>query len=226
MQVHAQVFPWEAPGEAFENIEVLLGELVECDYVLHYEADGKRYVEIVNFTKHQRISGKEAQYKSRLPAPPLNFQKPNDLPSENGEAMGKHPGTSPGSSGEPLGTGEQRNLGTGEPEEQGKYKAPAAEVEKPETVSQQSWDDWKATRKAKRAGPITSTALNMLAKEAAKAGFGMQEAIEMAAGSGWITFKSQYVNGPGTQGKPTTFAQQRLENSQKAIDEFTEMLGG
>ena len=102
MQVHSQVFPWEASVK----IEVLLGELIDVGYVVHYEVAGKRYVEIRNFKLHQRLSGKEAAYQSRLPAPP---EKPRDLPSETGEAPGEKPGASPGSSGNPLGTGEQGN---------------------------------------------------------------------------------------------------------------------
>jgi hypothetical protein len=121
MQVHAQVFPWEAPGEAFDSIEVLLGELIECDYVTHYEISGKRYVEINNFTKHQRISGKEAMYGSKLPPPP---GKSSNSPGKQGEALQcfpeKHPGASPdalqrsggariGSRKKEVGTEEQRN---------------------------------------------------------------------------------------------------------------------
>ena len=108
MQVHSQVFPWEASVK----IEVLLGELIDASYVLHYEVSGKRYVEVVNFNKHQRLSGKESAYDSKLPPPP---RKPNHSLDETGERNGKHPGASPGSVGNPLGTGgtgEHRNRGT------------------------------------------------------------------------------------------------------------------
>ena len=100
MQVHAQVFPWEATVK----IEVLLGELVDAGYVVHYEAEGKRFVEIVNFRKHQRLSGKESGYTSRCPAPPKNDGKPNDLQGESGEAIGKHPGASQGRTRNPSGS--------------------------------------------------------------------------------------------------------------------------
>ena len=110
MQVHSQVFPWEASVK----IEVLLRELIDASYVIHYEVDGKRYVEIVNFKKHQRLSGKESAYESRLPSPPATDSKPNDFVGETRERNGKHPDASPGSSGNPLGTGEHRNIGTGE----------------------------------------------------------------------------------------------------------------
>jgi hypothetical protein len=110
MQVHSQVFPWEASVK----IEVLLGELTGIGYCVHYENNGKRYVAIPKFTDHQRLSGKEANYESRLPSPPVIVEKPRENSGENGEANGKHLGASPGSNGNPLGTGEQGNIGTGE----------------------------------------------------------------------------------------------------------------
>lgn len=104
MQVHSQVFPWEAEVK----IELLLGELIQCNYVVHYEVDGKRYVEICNFKKHQRLSGKEASFDSRLPSPPI---KPKKTLTETGEAEVKQSNASQGSGGNPLGTGEQGNRG-------------------------------------------------------------------------------------------------------------------
>lgn len=112
MQVHSQVFPWEAEVK----IEVLLGELIDCNYVVHYEVDGKRYVEICNFKKHQRLSGKEASFNSRLPSPPV---KPIKTQSKTGEAEVNRLDASQGSSENPLGTEEQRNRGTEEDRERG-----------------------------------------------------------------------------------------------------------
>lgn len=68
-------------------------------------------------------------------------------------------------------------------------------VDKPSEVSQQHWDDWLAVRKAKRAGPITETALSLIRKEAQKAGATLDEAIGVAAGQGWQTFKADYSHG-------------------------------
>lgn len=110
MQVHSQVFPWEADVK----IESLLGELVGIGYCVHYEKEGKRYVAIAKFTEHQRLSGKEASYESRLPSPPDEDQKSSENTEKTGEEKGKYPGASLGSNGNPLGTGEQGNIGTGE----------------------------------------------------------------------------------------------------------------
>jgi hypothetical protein len=110
MQIHAQVFPWEASVK----IETLLMELIDASYLVHYEVDGKRYVQITNFRKHQRLSGKEAGYESIIPAPPEKTANTNVLQGENGEAPVNQPDASRGSVGNPLGTGEHRNIGTGE----------------------------------------------------------------------------------------------------------------
>jgi hypothetical protein len=214
MQIHAQVFPWEAEVK----IQVLLQELIECDYVIHYEVDGKRYVEVVNFAKHQRLSGKEAQYKSRLPAKPPIPAGSEESPENSGEEPGKQACASPGSDGEPLGTdGTDGTDGTGE---QGNHtKPPKAEVEKPDDIDRQAWEDWRATRKSKRAGPITQTAMDLIRREASAAGIGLQEAVALAAGSGWITFKAEYMRSRGSPAQ-TTFAQQRVANTRSAIEEF------
>ena len=144
MQVHAQVFPWEASV----NIEVLLGELMDASYVVHYEAEGKRYVEVVNFKKHQRLSGKEAAYESRYPAPPKDLQKTNDFIDKTGEATGKHLDTSLGSGRNPLGTGEHRNLGTGEHRNIG--IVPAAKVVSKKEYSDDFEDFWEAYPRIRR----------------------------------------------------------------------------
>lgn len=127
MQVHSQVFPWEASVK----IQMLLGELIECDYVVHYEHEGKQYVEICNFTKHQRLSGKEASFDSRIPSP---SEKGSVLLDKTGGKKSENSGASQGSSENPLGTGEQGNRGTGEhiPKISGeappKTKAPKVDV--------------------------------------------------------------------------------------------------
>ena len=65
MQVHAHAFPFE-PGI---DITDLARELVEIGYLSVYEHGGKKYAEVTNFIKHQRLSGKEADYESNIPSP-------------------------------------------------------------------------------------------------------------------------------------------------------------
>lgn len=122
MQVHSQVFPWEASV----NIEALLGELIDVSYVVHYEVDGKRYVEITNFKKHQRLTGKEASYESLIPAPPATRKK-----TGNSIKKGKHQSDSRGNIGNPLGTGEHRNIGTEEHRNSNDSSEPAKQTREP-----------------------------------------------------------------------------------------------
>jgi hypothetical protein len=170
MQVHSQVFPWEAEVK----IEVLLGELIECNYVVHYEVDGKRYVEICNFKKHQRLSGKEASFDSRLPPPP---KKPTKTLVETGEATGKHSGASPGSSEKPLGTGEQGNRGT---EEKREREDAGKEFSK-------SWTRWKlhSLDKGKSINGISEETQLMQLAQAYPDVDDRIAAIEYAIGKNW-----------------------------------------
>jgi len=103
MQVHSQVFPWERKV----NTQVLLEELIRIDYVKSYSLLGNDYIEITNFLKHQRLTGKEAAMKSKLPGP-------NDSIGGNRGNNGETPGCFPGKYLDAQGTGEQGNRGTGE----------------------------------------------------------------------------------------------------------------
>jgi hypothetical protein len=137
MQVHSQVFPWEASVK----IQVLLGELIECDYVVHYEHEGKQYVEICNFTKHQRLSGKEASFDSRLPSPD---DKSSVLLDKAGGKKSENLDASQGSGENPLGTGEQGNRGTGEHIPKIPGEATAKGKSKRVSVPSQAFLDWYA----------------------------------------------------------------------------------
>lgn len=54
--------------------------LREANFISQYEVDGKTFGEVINFSKHQRISGKEAQEPAKFPVP---------SPGTNGEATEK-----------------------------------------------------------------------------------------------------------------------------------------
>lgn len=66
-------------------------------------------------------------------------------------------------------------------------------VEKPEDVTAEVWIDFVAHRKEKKA-PITKTALRGISKEASKAGWTLQEALEETCQRGWRSFKSDWVD--------------------------------
>lgn len=62
----------------------------------------------------------------------------------------------------------------------------------PDDVDPQTWGDWLALRKAKRA-PITETAIAGIRREAAKAGMSLAEALAMCCERGWSGFKADWV---------------------------------
>ena len=64
-------------------------------------------------------------------------------------------------------------------------------IAQPDGVCQQVWADFLQVRKAKRS-PLTATALAGIEREAAKAGIGLQQALEVCCESGWAGFKADW----------------------------------
>jgi hypothetical protein len=85
---------------------------------------------------------------------------------------------------------------------------------RPVDVSESVWGDWLALRKAKRA-VVTQTALDGIAREAAKAGVPLQEALAESCARGWIGFKADWMAprsvGPPGKGGMTDDAIARLQ---------------
>lgn len=68
---------------------------------------------------------------------------------------------------------------------------------KPDDLDMQVWLDWLQIRKDKRAPRLTATVLKTIAREAAKLGWSLSEAIEYAAEHEWRGFKSAWVKPDG-----------------------------
>jgi hypothetical protein len=81
-RIKASVMPYDE-----HDIDTALECLRDAGFILRYTSDGKHVIQVTNFEKHQRLSGKEAETESELPA----FQYVNR--GSNGEAPGKHPGS-------------------------------------------------------------------------------------------------------------------------------------
>lgn len=62
-RIKAQTFPYDNPVDIDGNLK----ELVEQGFVIRYVVDGRKYIQIKNFAKHQRPHHKEAP--STLPGP-------------------------------------------------------------------------------------------------------------------------------------------------------------
>lgn len=65
-------------------------------------------------------------------------------------------------------------------------------VERPEGISEQTWDDFKRLRAAKKA-PVTQRALDGIYKEAMKAGVTMEAALQECCARGWTGFKAEWM---------------------------------
>lgn len=65
-------------------------------------------------------------------------------------------------------------------------------VHRPEEVSEDVWHDWQKLRKAHRA-PVTPTVLDMLRREAAKAGMGLQAVMQVCVLRGWRGFQAGWM---------------------------------
>ncbi len=62
-RIKAEVLPYDN-----EDVDALLCSLATAGFIVRYEADGKRYIQVVNFLKHQRPNAREPE--STIPAPP------------------------------------------------------------------------------------------------------------------------------------------------------------
>ena len=91
-------------------------------------------------------------------------------------------------------------------------------ISKPDEVADQVWADFLQIRKAKRS-PLTATALAGIEREAAKAGIGLQQALEVCCESGWAGFKADWFANQRTANAP---AQGRGQIGRKQAQSFAE----
>lgn len=78
------------------------------------------------------------------------------------------------------------------------FSGKGGEGGKPETVSQQTWNDFISHRKAKKA-PVTQSAINGIAREAEKAGVTLEIALQEICARGWTGFKAEWIKNENTR---------------------------
>lgn len=78
-RIKADIFPYDDL-----EIEPILNSLHLAGFIVRYQVEGKGYIQIPSWAKHQRLSGKEAQTHSQFPPPAPEKQR-----GSNGEATGK-----------------------------------------------------------------------------------------------------------------------------------------
>lgn len=85
----------------------------------------------------------------------------------------------------------------------------------PDDVDAQTWADWLAVRRAKRAGPVTATVLAGMRREAAKAAASLETAVRTCAERGWQGFRADWLRPAGAAGgghEPDWRREQRARN--------------
>lgn len=102
--------------------------------------------------------------------------------------------------------------------EKGDHPSPApkrkrvSNVQKPESVSEQVWEDFSALR-TKRRAPITETALRGIQREAEKAGITLEEALSTCCERGWQGFKAEWYRREKLEQKNASKAEYQLPSN-------------
>jgi hypothetical protein len=89
-------------------------------------------------------------------------------------------------------------------------------VSRPDDCDEQTWADWSAHRKAKKA-TITQTVVNGIRREAIAAGIDFQTALKTICENNWVSFKAEYLLNKRAQLRPIATKSGRTE---QAFDEF------
>jgi uncharacterized protein YdaU (DUF1376 family) len=95
-------------------------------------------------------------------------------------------------------------------------------IQAPDGVDQKVWDDFVQLRKVKKA-VITETAIKGLQREANKAGYSLQEALETCCSRGWVGFKASWVQAVGKyapNAAPKSFAEMDAEFKRHQYEEM------
>lgn len=175
-----------------------------------------------------------ADQQEAEPAPEDLFGEPDAMPSKtpvagSEAAQATHASPAPAETQQGPSPCEH---GASEKHEKPKRKrtASSAVKDKPEDISQEVWDDWLTTRRAKRL-PLTQTALNSVRREATSAGLTFQAAVTFAVEQGWAAFRAEWYRNATRKGDSTKTngryltAQERYEeririSSQMTDDEY------
>lgn len=137
------------------------------------------------------LGGERAAPGSERAAPPQckTFTGVVNVLHEGSEPVAHKPGIEPGI--EPVNTNSARATA-----------APAAPTIP--GVPEELTSEWKAVRKAKRAGPISQTVIDAIYREAAKAGITPEQAVRCCVERGWQGFKADWYSNAATAGRTSS----------------------
>lgn len=172
------LFPYD--DDAPKKIDGWLGELERENCIALYRVDGDDYLEVCNWGSHQKI---DRASPSKFP-PRENAREDSTSPRED-SSLDQGP----------------RTKDQGEDRECAAAREPRSVVPpKPEDVTDQTWSDWLAHRRRKRA-IVNETVLAEFRREAAAADVKLEEALKVSVAQGWQGFRADWV-AKGRDGKP------------------------
>jgi uncharacterized protein YdaU (DUF1376 family) len=96
-----------------------------------------------------------------------------------------------------------------------------AVVQRPDSVSEQVWDDWLSVRKKKGAASLSQTAWDKVVSEVRISGWTFEDAISECCLRNWIGFKADWVADKQASNRTVSFAQQERELGWKRWEEMT-----
>jgi hypothetical protein len=160
-QIKARVFPADAI-----DCEPLIQQLMTHGLLIEYAVNGKKYLHIQNFTKHQVIN------RPSSPHCPLHYDSLNTHGVLHDDSLRE-------------GKGREGNGKEGKVKEGKKTSIPM-----PEGIDEEIWKDFLKTRTK----PITETGLKGIAKQAVLAGISLEAALQECCTRGWQSFKAEWIN--------------------------------
>ncbi len=209
-RIKAQVLPFDDCDP-----EHMLQDLHRSNFILRYRVANEAYIKVVNFNKHQRLSGLEAQSISHIPQP----EKVEEQPKQAEEAMEKHSRSDEEAANvqewkgkERKGIGKEKTIAAPENDLPDEKPAASAAVRFDAKVflidhgvDPQTAADYLTLRKSKKAAS-TVTAMRSLRSQAEKAGMTVQAVLEKCCARGWAGFEAKWVednarDGPNQQKK-------------------------
>lgn len=176
-------------------IQTMLDALHAIGLVRLYQIDGKPYLHVTSWEKHQSIRAKRPKYP---------------IPQADDFICKQMQADAPVIQSNPIQSNSESNP-IHAPDKPARFDSGEALTEL--GVEKSVADDWLKLRKQKRA-PVTQTALDGIISEAAKAGLSMNDALKTCCSRGWQGFEAAWMTANGARASPAaTVSQQRDEVS-------------
>lgn len=206
LRIKAELFPYR------DSLDVngYLTVLARLGFIVRYENEGRRFIQVCNFRKHQSPHHTEKAKGFPFPSDPKsliegdNGYVPVKKPINDGKSKVAERSDSliPDSLIPDSGfTDIPPNGVNGELEKPVKVRRAKSNVSaedlEAEGVNAAHAKDWLSVRKQKRA-PLTVTAWEGIKAEAEKAGLTPAEAVKISAENSWQGFKAEWINKPGS----------------------------